>query len=51
MFALSRIYYVASILPIRQGVMRKMESLIGNFIWAGHGIMRISINDIKNSKS
>ena len=51
MFALSRIYYVASILPIRQGVMRKMETLIGNFIWAGHGIMRISINDIKNSKS
>ena len=51
MFALSRIYYVASILPIRKGVMKKMESLIGNFIWAGHGVISITVTDLKNSQS
>ena len=36
-FALSRIYYVAAILPINSSVVQKIESLIGNFIWKSSG--------------
>ena len=51
MFALSRIYYVASILPIRTSIVKKMEALIGKFIWAGYGILRIALEDLKMDES
>ena len=49
-FALSRIYYAASILPLRASMVKKIESLIGKFIWTGFGILRFSMNDMKNYK-
>ena len=49
-FALSRICYAASILPLRASRVKKIESLIGKFIWTGVGILRISMNDMKNDK-
>ena len=33
MFALSRVYYVAAILPIKPSLVKKFESLMGNFLW------------------
>ena len=46
-FALSRIYYVASVLPIRRNTVRKLESLMGKFIWKG-SILRVAIEELKN---
>ena len=34
MFGLSRVYYVASILPVTSNVVKKFESLMGKFIWS-----------------
>ena len=50
-FALSRIYYVASILPMRKGIVKKLESMIGKFLWSGLGIMKIALDELKNPKS
>ena len=51
MFALSRVYYVAAILPIRPSVVKKFEALMGNFLWRFSGkILRIAIDEIKNVK-
>ena len=49
-FALSRIYYVASILPINKTMVNKIEKVIGQFIWKKAGkVLRVSIQDLKNS--
>jgi hypothetical protein len=49
MFALSRVYYVASILPIKASMVKKFESLMGKFIWQGSGkILRVAIGELKN---
>ena len=51
MFGLSRIYYVAAILPIKCGMVKKFETLMGKFIWNWSGkILRVPIDEIKNKK-
>ena len=51
MFGLSRVYYVASILPVTPSVVKKFESIMGKFIWSKSGrILRIALEDIKNKK-
>ena len=50
-FALSRVYYVAAILPVKVAMVKKFESLMGKFIWNFSGkILRIAIDEIKNGK-
>ena len=46
-FALSRVFYLASILPISNTLVRKMESVMGRFIWKGC-LLRVAIAEIKN---
>merc|ERR1712240_325663 len=51
MFGLSRVYYVASILPVTPNVVKKFESLMGKFIWSKSGrILRVALDEIKNRK-
>ena len=51
-FGLSRIYYVASILPIRAKFVQKMESMIGKFLWLRRGSnLRIALDELKNDSS
>ena len=48
-FALSRVYYISSILPIRAAMVKKFESLMGKFIWQGSGkVLRVAIGELKN---
>ena len=48
-FALSRVYYVASIIPISLTMARKFDKEIGNFIWKRSGkILRVKLEEIKN---
>ena len=52
MFGLSRTYYVASILPIGSGYVKKFEKIIGKFIWRGSSsLLRIALDELKNQKS
>ena len=47
-FALSRLYYVASILPLPHGYATAIDKTIGQFVWAFSGkIMRVSMEDMK----
>ena len=49
-FALSRVYYVASILPIRITVIKKFEKIIGKFLWNSSGkVLRVSLGEMKNT--
>ena len=49
MFALSRVYYISSILPIKSAMVKKFESLMGKFIWQGSGkILRVALDELKN---
>ena len=42
---------MASILPVTPNVVKKFESLMGNFIWNKSGkILRIALDEIKNKK-
>ena len=51
-FALSRVYYVAAILPVKSSMVKKFESLMGKFIWNFSGkVLRIALDEIKNEKS
>ena len=51
MFGLSRVYYIASILPLGTTMAKKFESLMGKFIWNFSGkLLRISMEDLKNPK-
>ena len=48
-FALSRVYYISSILPIKSSMVKKFETLIGKFIWQGSGkILRVAMAELKN---
>ena len=48
-FALARVYYVASILPIRLGMIKKFEKLMGKFLWTASGkVLRVSMEEIVN---
>ena len=50
-FALSRVFYVAAILPLGKTMVRKFESLMGKFLWNFSGkLLRISLVDLKNPK-
>ena len=49
-FALSRVYYVASILPIRVTMVKKFEKVMGSFLWKASGkVLRVPIGEIYNS--
>ena len=49
-FALSRIYYLAAVLPLSKGFISKIERAIGKFIWSSSGkILRVSLSDLKLS--
>ena len=48
-FALSRTYYVASILPIRKSMVGKFERHMGKFIWRG-ALLRVPLEELKNDK-
>ena len=51
-FALSRVYYIASILPIPKTMIKKFESVMGKFIWSSSGwLLGVSLDEIKNSFS
>ena len=51
-FGLSRVYFVASILPIRRKMVEKFESVIGNFIWAKRGNnLRVALKELMNQES
>ena len=48
-FALSRIYYLASILPIPQTFVKNIERVMGKFIWSASGkVLRVSLDEMKN---
>ena len=49
MFALIRVVYVASILPIRSSMIKKFEKEIGKFIWNASGkVLRVSLEELRN---
>ena len=49
MFALARVYYVASILPIRVTMIKKFEKVMGKFLWTASGkVLRVSIGELAN---
>ena len=51
MFGLSRVYYVAAVLPMEPKFVKKFESLIGKYLWNFSGrIMRVAIDELKNKK-
>ena len=48
-FALSRIYYLASILPMPKATANNIEKVIGKFLWSSSGkILRVSLEELKN---
>ena len=48
MFAYSRLYYLASILPLPQWTAKHIEKVVGKFIWAGSGkILRVQLDEMK----
>ena len=50
MFALSRVYYVASILPLRKTMLKKFEKEMGNFLWRASGrVLRVPIGEVVNA--
>ena len=51
LFGLSRVYYVAAILPIKPEMVKKFESLMGKFLWNFSGrTLRVAIDEMKNRK-
>ena len=46
-FALSRVYYLASIFPISKTIARKFESVLGKFLWKGW-FLRVAVQEVKN---
>ena len=51
MFGLSRVYYVAAVLPMKPKVVKKFEGLMGKYIWNFSGkILRVAIDEMKNKK-
>ena len=51
LFGLSRVYYVAAVLPMKSKVVKKFESLMGKYIWNFSGrTLRVAIDEMKNKK-
>ena len=47
-FAFSRLYYLASILPLPQWTAKQIDSAVGKFIWAASGkIFRVHSDEMK----
>ena len=46
-FALTRVYYLASILPISKTMIQKFESFLARFIWKGW-LLRVALDEVKN---
>ena len=47
-FAYSKLYYVASVLPMSKTLCKKFEKVVGRFIWSSSGkILRIALNELK----
>ena len=47
-FALSRVYYIAAILPLSKTLSKKFEKSMGRFLWFGSGrSLRVAISDLK----
>ena len=50
-FALSRIFYVASVLPVTRTAVMSINSLVGEFLWKKSGkVLKIAHNEIVNSE-
>ena len=50
-FALSRVIYVASVLPLSKTMARKFEKVIGKFLWNFSGkVLRVPMNELKLSR-
>ena len=50
-FALSRLWYLASALPIKKGMVKKLEKVCGRFIWNQSGrILRIKMDELKKPR-
>ena len=48
MFALSRIYYISSVLPLSKTTGKKFEKQMGKFLWSSSGkLLRVSLDDLK----
>ena len=48
-FALSRVFYLASILPVNKTMVSKFESALGNFLWKKSGwLLQVALNEVKN---
>jgi hypothetical protein len=50
LFATSKLWYKASALPLPTKFLKKFESLMGRFLWAGK-LERLKIDEFKNPKS
>ena len=46
-FALSRVYFVASVIPIRKAMLKSFETIIGKYIWQGR-LLRVALPEMKN---
>ena len=50
-FALSRVFYIASILPLPKNITLRMEKSIGKFLWTCSGkVLRVSLREVKLPK-
>ena len=50
-FALSRVYYVASILPLKSSYVKIFETIMRNFIWKGSfSLLKVALDELKNKK-
>ena len=48
LFALSRIFYLASILPLTKTFISKVNRVIGKFIWSASGkVLRVSLDELR----
>ena len=46
-YALSRIYYLASIIPVSKNIVNLLEKTIGSFIWTGR-LLRVTLQEVCN---
>ena len=52
MFALSRVFYVASILPINKTMVKKFESALEKFLWNASGyLLRVAMDEVVNKRN
>ena len=50
-FALSRIFYIAALLPMTKSALQDINKIIGDFLWKKSGkVLRIARDEIVNSE-